>query len=239
MTKPLRLRAAIGWYLLCAATIFGLMASGGDCKSGGIVYCYGDARDYWWHPSKVIASLFFGLLLPLPHILIALFSRTKRNFATILGIGKKWHRAAGLLIIGLLVLGFASSQLSSATGQRTNLQSESAGRGEALRTDTGPELSPIALGDREMALSLAIECASLKKKLGNVDDAVKINGYVIYKLTESRIPQESGQKMIFEAVGKVSAFYAEHSQDRARVERMEAKSCSSAKAQLADFPSGL
>ncbi|MDP3224362.1 MAG: hypothetical protein Q8M96_14620, partial [Rubrivivax sp.] len=64
-------------------------------------------------------------------------------------------------------------------------------------------------------------------------------GYVIYKLTESRIPQESGQKMIFEAVGKVSAFYAEHSQDRARVERMEAKSCSSAKAQLADFPSGL
>ncbi|CDS48002.1 hypothetical protein [Polaromonas sp. CG9_12] len=45
--------------------------------------------------------------------------------------------------------------------------------------------------------------------------------------------------MIFEAVGKASAFYAEHSQDRAHVEQMEAKVCSSARAQLADFPNVL
>jgi len=136
MTKTLRLRAAIGWYLLCSATIFGLMTSGGDCKSGGIVYCYGDARDYWWHPSKAIFSLFFGLVLPLPHILIALFFRHKRNFATVWGICKKWHCATALLIIGLLVLGFASSQLRNATGQKTNLQSESDVHSEAQRTGT-------------------------------------------------------------------------------------------------------
>lgn len=236
MTKPLRLKAGIGWYLLCAATIFGLIASGGECKSGGIVYCYGDARDYWWHPNNILFSFLFGLLLPLPHILIALLFRAKRNFATILGICKNWHRGAGLLILCLLVLGLVSSRLRNTTDQRAIFQSESAGRSTALRDDTGTGSGRLTVGDREMALSLAIECASFKKKLGNVDDAVKINGYVIYKLTESRISQESGQRMIFDAVGKVSAFYAEHSQDRARIERMEAKACSSAKAQLADFP---
>lgn len=114
-------RVVIGWFLLCAAGMFGLMAAAGDCKSGGIVYCYGDSRDYWWHPSKVIFSLLFALLLPLSHIFIALFYKTKRNFVTIFSISKKWHRAFGLIMTGLVVLGFASSQLMNSSGQRATI----------------------------------------------------------------------------------------------------------------------
>lgn len=115
--EPIPHRIAIGWYLLCAAVVFGFIASGGNCKSGGIVYCYGDARDYWWHPTKVIFSLFFALFLPLPHILVAILFKSNRNIASILSICRKWHRGAGLFGVALLVLGFASLLLMNATGR--------------------------------------------------------------------------------------------------------------------------
>lgn len=106
---------AIGWYFLCSATIFLLIAKGSDgsgCTPGGIVYCYGDSRDYWWHPTKVIGSFIFALCLPVPHILGALFFRAKRNIAAVLSIARSWHKAVGLLLAGLIVLGFLSAQLS-------------------------------------------------------------------------------------------------------------------------------
>lgn len=232
--NPWRHRATTGWFLLCSATIFGLIAIGSEC--GGIVYCYGDARDYWWHPTKVIGSLFFALLLPLPHILIALIFKSKRNSDTILGICKNWHRGVGLLIIGLFIAGYFSTQMSGSIDKRMNLDSELVGTVELQKIDAGLISSPPVWSDSETALIQAIECASFKKKLGNVDEAVKINGYVIYKFTENKIHQELSQKMIFEAIGKVNSFYAEHHQDKATVKRMEKITCSSAKAQLADFP---
>lgn len=66
--RPIRLQGTLWWYLLCAATIFGLMA-GSVC--GGIMYCYGVSRDLWWHPTKILSSLEFALFLPIPHILVA------------------------------------------------------------------------------------------------------------------------------------------------------------------------
>lgn len=234
-TKSLQLRAAMAWYTLCAATIFVLMAAGSGCNSE-IVYCYGDVRDHWRHPTNVLASLAFSLFLPLPHILVALFFKTKRNFATALAIGKNWHRAVGLLFAGLLVLGLLSTQLRNATDRKLDVQSQLSDRGEALRTGTERKPGLIASRGHETALSFAIACASFKKKLGRVDDAVKINGYVLYKFSEIGTPQETAQSMIFDAVGKVNAFYADNSQNRAQVERMEAEVCSSARRQLADFP---
>lgn len=105
--EPLRLKEVIKWYLFCVAAIFIFMASGGECKSGGIVYCYGDERDYWWHYSKVIFSFFFALILPIPNILISIFFKNNRSLDNILKIIKKWHFNTGTIITVLLVLDFA------------------------------------------------------------------------------------------------------------------------------------
>ena len=111
VTTPLRRPIAIGWYLLCGAVIFGFTASGGNCVSGGIVYCYGDARDYWWHPSKVIFSFVFALLLPLPNILLSMLFKAKRNVNSVVAIAKQWHRAFALFFGLLLLVGFLARLL--------------------------------------------------------------------------------------------------------------------------------
>lgn len=238
--KTLRIQATIGWYLLCCVAILALKASGGECVRGGIVYCYGDTRDLWWHPTNLIGSLFFGLLIPLPHILIAMLYKSKRNLACILEINEKWHSGAVLLItVGLALEYFLLDEIGKSIDKKINYVSEPARNGEYQKTDAERINSPLELNKREMALSLALECASFKKKLGNYDDAVKLNGYVIFQLTESKIDQESSQKMIFSSIGKVNAFYAENYQDLLSMKRMEGKVCSSAKAQLPDFPSSL
>jgi hypothetical protein len=93
----------IGWFLLCSVEFFILVASAGDCKPGGIVYCYGDERDNWWYQDKIIFSFIFVFLLPLPHILLSMLFKTKRNVKSVFDVAKQWHRAFGV-ILGLLVL---------------------------------------------------------------------------------------------------------------------------------------
>lgn len=135
-TPSMALQSGLLWFLLCTAMVLGLMAAGSDC--GGIVYCYGDSRDYWWHPTKVIGSLAFALLLPLPHILVSLFFRPKRNLAAILHIAKSWHKIVGLLLAGLIGFGFLSAQLgkssdrqldAGAAGERVEQKGDHDGRG--------------------------------------------------------------------------------------------------------------
>jgi hypothetical protein len=142
----------------------------------------------------------------------------------------------GLLLAGLIVLGFLSAQLSKSNDQKLNITSATSERGEPMRNEVAQKVKPAASSNQEAALSLAIACGSLKKKLGRVDEAVKINGYVIYKFTEIGTPQDIAQGMIFDAIGKANAFYTENFQDRAGVEQMEKKICSSAKTQLPDLP---
>jgi hypothetical protein len=114
-TTPFPQRGAVWWYLLCSAGIFGLIANGSDgggCTPGGIVYCYGDSRDYWWHPTKVIGSFVFAISIPVPHILFALFFRSKRNLAAVFSIARSWHKAVGVLLVILITLGFLSALIT-------------------------------------------------------------------------------------------------------------------------------
>ena len=235
--RPTRLQGTLWWYLLCAATIFGLMAAGSEC--GGIVYCYGDSRDLWWHPTKILGSLVFALLLPIPHISVALLFKTKRNLAAILRIAKGWHKIVGLLLAALIVLGFLSAQLGKANERRLNVGAANERVEQEDRSTTGRGDKSVASFGVESALISAITCASLKKKLGRVDDAVKINGYVIYKFTEINTPQDVAQSMIFDAVGTANLIYAENHENRGRVQQIEHKYCSSAKEQLPDLPVAL
>ncbi len=235
-TRPIRLQGTLWWYLLCAATIFGLMVAGSEC--GGIVYCYGDSRDLWWHPTKILGSLVFALFLPIPHISVALFFQAKRNLAAILRIARGWYKIVGLLLAALIVLGFLSAQLGQANERRLNVGAASE-RLEREDRSTGRGGEVVASSGVEAALISAITCASLKKKLGRVDDAVKINGYVIYKFTEINTPQDVAQSMIFDAVGKANAIYAENHENLGRVQQIEHKYCSIAKGQLPDLPVSL
>ena len=103
----------IGWCLLCTAVIFVLIANAGDCKPGGIVYCYGDDRDYWWHPTKFIGALIFALLLPLPHILLSLFFKGRRSLYSVASIAKRWHRAFGVIVGILAVVGLLAGRMTA------------------------------------------------------------------------------------------------------------------------------
>jgi hypothetical protein len=240
LKKPLTLKNVLFWYLLCSLAIFVVMAYGhnnnGGCTPGGIVYCYGDSRDYWWHPNKILVSFVIVLFLPVPHILIALFFKTKRSVAAALSIARSWHKGAASLFIGLSVIAFLSSQVGKGIEQKLDVKAAASEQGRQVQEPVVQTVKPAESLNQEEALRLALTCASLKKKLGRADEAVEINGYVIYKLTEIGISQEAGQNMIFDAVGKANALYAENSHDRARVEKMEKESCLSAKAQLPELP---
>lgn len=112
-TRRIEVRPLIGWYLLCAGVIFILIASAGDCEPGGIVYCYGDSRDYWWHPSKFIGALIFSLFLPLPHVLLSLLSKSGRTFYSIASIVKRWHRAFAVIVGIFCLIGILAGRLNS------------------------------------------------------------------------------------------------------------------------------
>lgn len=105
-TARIEVKSMVGWYLLCVGVIFVLIASGGNCKPGGIVYCYEDSRDFWWHPSKILFAFFVPLLLPIPHVLISLLFKERRNIHSVAAITKKWHRGFVLIIVAILILAF-------------------------------------------------------------------------------------------------------------------------------------
>ena len=163
-TTPTAPHGSFLWFLLCSATIFGLIAAGSDC--GGIVACYGDSRDYWWHHTKVIASFAFALLLPLPHILFSLFSRPKRNLAAILHITKSWHKIVGLFLAGLICFGFLSEQLNKWNGKQ--LHARTAGeRIEQKANHNGRDKEPVISPSREAVLA---ESNSLKKWKNSISE---------------------------------------------------------------------
>ncbi len=161
-TTPVALHSGFLWFLLCTTMIFSLMAAGNDC--GGIVYCYGDSRDYWWHPTKVIGSLAFALLLPLPHILVSLFFRSKRNLAAILHIAKGWHKIVGLLLAGLVGFGFLSAQLSKSNERKLHAE-VAVERSEQIRGYAGKDIEPIAPSRRETALEKSDSERKWKKSI--------------------------------------------------------------------------
>lgn len=101
------------WFFLCAGVSFALIASAGDCKPGGIVYCYGDERDSWWHPSKALGSLAFALILPMPHIALSLLHRRGRTITSIAKIAMRWHRDFAIGFGILLLVGTLAGQLNT------------------------------------------------------------------------------------------------------------------------------
>lgn len=103
-------RSGFFWYLLCATAVFCLAALGSNC--GEITHCYGDSRDAWWHPRKIVASSLLALLLPLPHVFIALFYKNKRNVVAIGKIIKSWHKVVALILALFIAAGFLSEQLT-------------------------------------------------------------------------------------------------------------------------------
>lgn len=199
----------VAWYFLCAATIVGVMAVGSDC--GGIVYCYGDSRDLWWHPSKLIASLIFAILLPLPHILLALFSKKNRSAGAVARIARRWHKWVALTFCALFVLHFFTLQFDKTFEQKIGGIDEVDGKGsessipsegEAVATPTLEETSSsekwVLVEETDERLWSGKKGSLVFLKLrSKTDDAV---GYIV-ELTE----KISGNRTYRRAVVELSA----------------------------------
>ena len=107
--------AALMWYTVCAVSVFGTMA---QSQCGGIVYCYGDSRDYWWHPSRIAFALIFSLVLPVPHLAVAVLFKSGRNIRSVAAICRSWHRTVGIGLGLLIALAAVSSYIQNSFDRR-------------------------------------------------------------------------------------------------------------------------
>lgn len=100
-------RATIIWYVLGVAAVFVLMAFGVTSEN----HTYYNASDtsHWWSPVKLIFAAIFALVIPLPHALIALAFKSKRNLASVLRIFRGWYK----FLLGFVLLGTLATVVTS------------------------------------------------------------------------------------------------------------------------------
>jgi hypothetical protein len=106
------IRSAAIWYLICVL-LFAILAELGRNSGSEIVYHYGDSRDHWWDPLNLTLTFVIVWILPLPHQVIALAFKSKRNLVSQVKIFRSWMTILGVTGICLLSLGTLSSMMST------------------------------------------------------------------------------------------------------------------------------
>ena len=106
------IRSTAIWYLICVL-LFTILADLGRNSGSEIVYHYGDSRDHWWAPSNLMLTLVIVWIIPLPHQVIALAFKSKRNLVSQVKIFRKWMTVLAITGICLLSLGTLSSIMST------------------------------------------------------------------------------------------------------------------------------
>jgi hypothetical protein len=106
------IRSTAIWYLICVL-LFAILADLGRNSGSVIVYHYGDSRDHWWDPLNLTLTFAIVWILPLPHQVIALAFKSKRNLVSQVKIFRRWMTILGITGFCLLSLGTLSSMMST------------------------------------------------------------------------------------------------------------------------------
>ncbi len=88
------IRSTAIWYLICVS-LFAILAELGRNSGSEIVYHYGDSRDHWWDPLNLTLTFVIVWILPLPHQVIALAFKSKRNLVSQVKIFRGWMTILG------------------------------------------------------------------------------------------------------------------------------------------------
>lgn len=102
--KPDLKKQTLLWYCLASAASAYLIVQGGAPTS--VI-------------SLTLGGLFFALLLPLPHVLIALAFKSMRTWSSVAKIYRGWHKG----LVTLCVVGFFAEMANNYMEQNSRIES--------------------------------------------------------------------------------------------------------------------